>query len=408
MQHMRNRKLTERIRSIFSSPKKTVSLLALLVILLVLPFTVLLQQQHTAGPTSSSYPANIEFDPPSYPYGTYNQASLTNPDVAGVVVNLSWGAVEPQQGTFNFALADNEIATWVAQGKRAALQVRFLYQGGDPSVPNCGAATTPNDLPGWEIARIQHFCDSDKGMIIPDYFDPTFQADAKAYVSAIAQHYASSPFRSSIIYVRVATGTGGEANLLIPCATTSTTCDYRTDVKQLIAYGYTPTAVLNYEENMLFYYKSVFNYTTVIYGMTIPLLLEGKLNINPATRNQVEFDVAEWAVANRIGIGAEGLVPFSSYSDYMRLNTIIAYVKANYPNTYVQFQTVGRVAGVSAVQGDITNAKALYAKTIEWYGQDTDTPAYQPLFASWQQMVDSKFALIDQESNYGSRVIPAT
>lgn len=339
------------------------------------------------------YPANIEFDPPgAYAYGAYNPASLTNPNVAGVVINFPWGAVEPQQGVFNFAPADKEIAAWVAARKKIMFQVRFLYQGGTPSVPNCGAANGPNDLPGWEVARIQHFCDSDKGMIIPDYFDPTFRADAKAYVQAIAQHYASSPYRSSLVYVRVATGTGGEQNLLMRCVEGSGNCDYQIDVSRLIAYGYTPTALLNYDKDMLSFYKSAFNYTTVVYAISTPIPEGGpRLNINPATGNHVEVDIAKWAVANGMGLGQMGLGPEPSYPGVENLSLLIAYIRANYPHTYVHFQVFGRVFSVSDVQGDITNATTLDAKTIEWYGQDINNPAYQSLFQTWQQAVNSKF-----------------
>lgn len=369
------------------------------------------QRQETPGATateSGSHPANIEFpanvefdNPGTYQYGGFNPASLSNPNVGGVVINLSWGAVEPQQGVFNFAPADKEIAAWVQAGKKIVFQVRFLKQGGVASVPDCGAANQWDDLPVWEVNKIPHLCQSFRGMIIPDYFNPTFQADVKAFVSAVAQHYSNSPYRSSIVYVRVATGTGGEQNLLMGCPLISCRSEYESDVQQLISWGYSPATLVTYDKNMLSFDKSVFHFTTVIYALGGPIPDVGRLNINPATGNPVWMDVAAWAAANGIGVGQMGLNPSPSYASGGNLNTIIANALASYPNTYVQFQTVGRVASTADVQADIATATNLHARTIEWYEQDIDNPAYQSLLQQWQQTVNSKFG---EES---SATIPA-
>lgn len=382
-------------RNFPSSRKLSLLLLMLSPVLFVTSCGLFPSNQPTATPQgagASRYPANVEFDPPGvYAYGAYNPASLTNANVAGVVVNFPWGAVEPQQRVFNFAPADKEIAAWVAAGKKIMFQIRFLYQGGTPSVPNCGAANGPNDLPGWEVARIPHFCDSDRGMLIPDYFDSTFQADARAFVQAVAQHYVSSPYRSRIVYVRVATGTGGEQNLIGGCHDAACQSDYTADVDQLIAYGYTPTALITYDKAMLSFYKSAFNYTTVMYAFSDPIPQKESLDVNPATGNPVWLDVAEWAAANGMAVGQMGLSPNPSYASGGKLGTFFAYIQTHHPDTYVAFQTVSRVSGVFAVQGDITNATSLGARTIEWYGQDINIASYQSLFQPWQQAVDSRF-----------------
>lgn len=378
-------------------------LIAVAILILALLFVVFafqrsqqpVQNQKTPGATatiSGSYPANVEFDNPgTYPYGGYNPASLSNSNVGGVVINFSWGAVEPQQGVFNFAPADNEIAAWVHAGKKVVFQVRFLKQGGVASVPNCGAANQGDDLPVWEVNRIPHLCQSFRGMIIPNYFSPTFQADAKAFVSAVAQHYSNSPYRSSIVYVRVATGTGGEQNLLQGCRSPSCRSEYQADVQQLMSWGYSPAALITYDENMLSFDKSVFNYTTVMYALGGPIPQVGKLNINPETGNPVWMDVAEWAAANGMGVGQMGLNPSPSYASGGGLSTIISNILAKYPNTYIHFQTVDRVTSAADVQADITTATNLHARTIEWYEQDINNPSYQSLLQQWQQTVNSKF-----------------
>jgi hypothetical protein len=347
--------------------------------------------QQPTGP--SKYPANIEFDEPgTYAYGSYNTASISNPNVGGVVINFSWGAVEPQQGTLNFGPADHEIASWVAAGKKIVFQIRFLSQKGNnaSTVSDCSTANGPDDLPPWEVARIPHLCDTTHNMIIPDYFNSTFQADAQAYVKAIAQHYANSPYRSSIIYVRIATGTGGEQNLLMGCRFETCHSSYVSYVQQLQSWGYTPTALINYDQTMLSAYKAAFNYTTVIYAISQPIPEIGRLNINPATGNMVFVDVAQWAAANGIGLGQMGLNPNPSYPAGGGLDQLISNILAKYPNTYIQFQTVGPVTSAADVQGDIANATQLHGRSIEWYEQDINNLSYQPYFAQWQQTVNSR------------------
>src|SRR5262250_923827 len=98
------------------------------------------------------------------------------------------------------------------------------------------------------------------------------------------------------------------------------------------------------QESMLSYFKSVFSYTTVIYPIV-------QLDTNPATGNPVQMDVAYWAAAQGMGVGAQGLVPIPNYP-YARLNVIIPHILSHYPNTYIQFQTVAAVSSATDVQGD--------------------------------------------------------
>jgi len=114
---------------------------------------------------------------------------------------MNWVDVEPQQGVFNWAPADNEAAAWAAAGKRFTLIVKYINEG--TSGTDC---SSPQLIPSWEIARIPSFCDTDMGTLIPDYFDPTFTADLQAYVQAIARHFAASPYRNNLLYARIAVG----------------------------------------------------------------------------------------------------------------------------------------------------------------------------------------------------------
>jgi hypothetical protein len=126
---------------------------------------------------------------------------------------------------------------------------------------------------------------------------------------------------------------------------------------------------------MLSYYKSVFPFTTVIYPINQMFYpIDSSLNINPATGNQVQVDVAEWAVARGMGIGQEGLL--GSYAtDYAKFPEIAAWVNQNYPNTYIQFQTVADLSSSATtscpaacvLENDIKAAESYGGQSIEWY-----------------------------------------
>ena len=371
-------------------------LLLLLILVLVLPVTVFLIQQrssgtlqgsstpstsssHTATPstsssptTSSSYPANIDFETGGY--GSYDPAALNNPTIGGVDINLNWIAVEPQQGNFQFGPLDKEIADWASHGKKYTLIVRYVSEEGTTT----GDCSGSQLLPSWEIARIPHFCDRDLGTIIPDYFDQQFQSDLQAFVQAIANHVAQSRYKDQLSYVRVGVGLAGEGFYL-----TYEQPHFDIYKSQLVSWGYSPTAWKNWQEQMMSYYKSVFPYTTVIYPIV-------QLDTDPTTNMPVQMEVAYWAAAQGIGVGEQGLVP-GYPSNYAEIKTILNYIQSNYPNTYIQFQTVAFIRGEGVIQGDIQTAYQLGARSIEWYGKDIVNQSYQSDFQQWQQMVDQKY-----------------
>jgi hypothetical protein len=154
---------------------------------------------------------------------------------------------------------------------------------------------------------------------------------------------------------------------------------------------------------MLSYYKSVFSFTTVIYPINQMFYpVDSQLNINPATQNQVQMDVAEWAVARGMGIGQEGLLGYYT-TDYAEFPEIAAWVNQHYPDTYIQFQTVAEVSNsatascdsVCVVENDIKAAGSgspnYGGRSIEWYSPDDLSRAYQSDFALWQQYVNLRF-----------------
>ncbi len=323
----------------------------------------------TSSPTPSStfipysYAANIDFESMSS-YGTYNPAALANPSIAAVDINMNWVSVEPQQGVFNWKPADTEIAAWAQQGKKFTIVARFINEGKG----NCNGFQM---LPAWEIARIPHFC-STTGQIIPDYFDPTFTADLKAYAQAIAQHVMASPYANKLQYIRLGIGMGGEG-FPVPNPTNPNPADEA----QLQNFGYTPTAWAAWQRELMTYYKSVLPSTTIIYPVN------GQ-DIDPTTGQDVSVENANWAAANGFGVGQQGLRPGTH-------SPLLQSLRSKYPNIYIQYQTIGVVNSYQAIQADIQAAEANGAQSIEWYSRNAVNPNYQSLFEQWQQTVNNKF-----------------
>ncbi len=330
------------------------------------------QQLLSPSPTSRRPPAllysaaNIDYEGFSS-YGTYNPAALNNANIGAVDINMNWAQIEPQQGIFNFAPADREAAAWAAQGKSFNLIVRYINEG-SPST-DCSTAQL---LPAWEISRVPHFCDADKGTLIPDYFDPTFKQDLISYVNVIADHFARSPVLNHLLYVRIGVGEGGEG---IPYLASG---DYAVDRQQLISYGYSPSAWAAWQEEMLASYQAAFSYATLIYPLN-------GLDIDPRVGKPVQVEVAAWAASQGMGLGQQGLEPGSA-------SFILQSLRAQYPKIFIQYQTIAAIGGgAPEVQADIQAADNNGACFIEWYTPDAINPAYQAIFAQWQQMVESKY-----------------
>ena len=238
-------------------------------------------------------PANIDFAAGGY--GAYDPAALSNPSIGGVDINLAWSEWNRQQGKLNFAPLDAEMRDWAQAGKQFILIVRYANEVTTNGAGGC--VLSEQYLPTWEIARIPHFCDSDPDSIIPDYFNATFQADLQTFVQAIATHVSSSPYRNHLAYVRVGVGLAGEGFFL-----TYDQNGFDSAKARLVAWGYSPIAWKNWQEAMLTTFQKAFLYSTVIYPIV-------KLDTDPTTGDPVQMEVAYWAAAHGMGVGAQGLVP---------------------------------------------------------------------------------------------------
>jgi hypothetical protein len=345
-----------------------------------------------AATPTVKFPANVDYA--SGGYGAYNSAALGDSWVQGVDINLDWSAVETSLGTYNWTPLDDTATAWANAGKHIVLAVRAANETGG----GCSAGSA-QFLPGWEISALGTkgtYCDTDLDSLVPDWFSSTFQSDFQAFISALGAHVSAQPYYSSISYVRIGVGLGGEAFYLMPNGTGSgcsdspptTPCqeDFSADKTWMENnWDYTPQAWESFQEKMLTAYDAAFpSPVQVIYTID-------KQDTDPATGNPVDLDVAEWGTNHGgIGIGEQCLPPggLGSYADF---GTIDSWVRDNHPNAYVQFQTCGQTTTASAEQGIIDAAEGYGAKSVEWYEDTVVSPPSEKDMTAYQTWVNATF-----------------
>lgn len=337
------------------------------------------------SPFTVKWPANSDYAAGNY--GAYASSALTNPSIAAVVCNVNWSAVEATQGSRDWGPLDNVLASWKAAGKHVGICARYASQKNGPGHAN-------GILPSWEVARIETIDDVDTGFLVPNHFNTTFQADWKAFVSALGAHLTGHANLDALAYVRIGCGLGGEGFYLMkPSGPNWAT--YRSQMATWA--GSTSAAFPNawraYQEMLLAYYRSVIPATVpVLY----PIVSAVASDITD-TGNQMAVDVGKWALAaGNYGLAQDGL-PYTSgstggYGTYAGMNVLMPWVAANYPSAYIQFQAEQGLTSAQVAQS-ITNAESLGGRTIEWYeAADATNLANQAAFNGYQSWVSSRFA----------------
>jgi hypothetical protein len=340
--------------------------------------------QHSKHGHDSSLPdesvgtmANVDYAAGGY--GQYDPAALRDPWVQGVDINLDWRAVETSPGTFDWGPLDSEATAWANAGKHIVLVVRAANETGG----GCSAGVGQM-LPGWEITALHNavgsvgtFCDQALDSLVPDWFSATFQSDFQAFINALGAHVSAEPYYSAISYVRIGVGLGGEGFYLYPQN------GYSADKSWMESnWGYTPQAWENFQETMLSAYRAAFPAPVqVIY----PLDPQDDL----APNDPVDLAVAEWATnSGGIGVGEECLPPEGLNSAF---TSILSWVRANHPGTYIQFQACGPTATASDELGIIQAAEDYGAKTIEWYESSIVSPPSVADMTGYQTWANNTF-----------------
>jgi hypothetical protein len=248
-------------------------------------------------------------------YGAVQTYLFSNPAVTGTVLEVQWSDFDlgnDATGThtaYDFSIPDQAIAPWVAAGKQANLVLQNTTYGGD----NCPASGSGSRglsgvgncaMPPWVWTALTPAsiasCTTSPGtpQQAPDFRSPRFRTPYQAAIAALIAHYSTNP---GVGYIRIGLGKGGEINLPSGWNDTRTACGqaYTT------AWGYTvgDTAAFTwnaYLQDMLSFEASLRSPKQLLVSIT-PVVTPG------VTGATVPDFLAPIAVANRIGIGNQGL-----------------------------------------------------------------------------------------------------
>jgi hypothetical protein len=359
------------------------------------------------------FPANVDFDNTGG-YGAYGPTVLGDTYVQGVDINVDWSSVQIHPGTasssFRWGPLDKTASAWAGRGKHLVLVVRAANETGGATVSGSTCARDADQfLPKWEITALGKdgtYCDSDLETIVPDWFSPTFQNDFRTFVRALGKHVSAESYYSSISYVRVGDGLGGEGFYLMPDNVGNSDCspahrappcqeDETADKAWIISHWhYSPLAWEHFQEQMLAAYDAAFPPPVqVIYSIA-------RQDTIPGSTYQLDYDVVDWATTaghtryDNIGIGEQCLPPGGLTNDYADFSAIDSLIRHRNPNAYIQFQTCGVTTTAAQELGIIKAAEGYGARSIEWYERtftrQGGTPSVKDMTA-YQTWVNNTF-----------------
>jgi hypothetical protein len=177
--------------------------------------------------------------------GGNSSTDADNPDLAGVVLVYYWSQIEPARGTFDWSVIEDDMAPWVAAGKKVILRISTSGAAQwDP--PYSGNGTPP-----WVYADGTRAI-SDNGESIPVYWDPTYLNDYEGFVQSFAAQFDGNP---NVAFIEAGIGMGGET-LPETNASTSGVASWEAD-------GYSDALWLNTVEKIASLFQSSFHSTPI-------------------------------------------------------------------------------------------------------------------------------------------------
>jgi hypothetical protein len=131
-----------------------------------------------------------------------------DPNICGVSLLVGWSDVEKTKGNFDWS----QVITWAQPYVNAGLTVNLLFADASEVGSNTATPSWVTDPSGDNVAAIA--CDGQPSY--PNYIDPTFEADYKAFIAAAVAEFSQpaptgSSITSSIGYMRFGLGAGVEA-----------------------------------------------------------------------------------------------------------------------------------------------------------------------------------------------------
>jgi hypothetical protein len=321
------------------------------------------------------------------------QYLINNSQVAlGATLVVQWSSVDSDgnPGNYDWSYPDSQILPWKSAGKKVNLDVWANSDGsgatcgtpgkfGTDGVGNCAIPTYV-----WTALGPSNYVTCNPGnsngpQQMPNYFSSAFQVNYKTFIKQLIQHYSSD---SSIGYIRIGLGRGGETIPVADWDNTSEACG----TSYVNTWGYSVSSWdSNYLQPMLQYEGSLQSPKQLMVGVT-------SMGSNSGSQN-ADF-AAHVAAPLGIGIGSQGWQlsdmsnpPGSCSSDWCNLFTL-------YPSVPHQLQTYGlscppsdsACTGAQAATGSLLVllpfAVANHATIIELYYRDWLT-GFDPSFPGY-------------------------
>ena len=216
-----------------------------------------------------------------------------DPNICGVSLLVGWADVEKTKGKFDWS----QVITWAQPYVNAGLTVNLLFADASEVGSNTATPSWVTDPNGDNVATIT--CDGQPGY--PNYIDPVFEADYKAFIAAAVAEFSQgaptgSSITSSIGYMRFGLGAGVEAY-------PGHLDDYPNDAcsKAFMADGYSFDAWVTHTRHIVNYMGSLNTN-----GKQLMIALN-EIAGYPNSFYDYPNDAAEVAANNSVGFGTENL-----------------------------------------------------------------------------------------------------
>jgi hypothetical protein len=270
----------------------------------------------------------------------------TNPNVVGVVLRTDWNKVEGVKGQFDWSFLDEGVALAKVSNKKISITIiAGIYS------------------PAWVYTDgAAQFAITHVG-VMPSPWDPVFQADWAAFISAFAQRYDSVP---EVAYITMSGPGRGEELYFV---------ETKDDVADLNAVGGVQIWVTA-AEKIADMYGSTFKQTPVLYATGLPV--PGSAG-RTALSDVVNYDVN--AYPGHFGIKSDGLRPNYSPKSFGALT-----IPALSGTTTVGFQMLLPFNGGQNMHGTLQDTLSIgisyRAHFIEVYDADCSDPSQAQAISS--------------------------
>lgn len=193
---------------------------------------------------------------------------LDTPGIAGVSLSVTWQALEPQQGTYQWALLDDQIAKVTKAGKRISLRILpgistpdWVYAGGTQDITFVDKNPYHDQRfypPGHRYRTLGHT------LRIPVPWDMAFLRAWERFVAASGRRYAAEP---ALAMVHITGPTRHSAEMHLPKA--------KEDKARWMVLAYTPQKLIAAWKRCIDAFATAFPHTPLVLNLSPVIFHDG-------------------------------------------------------------------------------------------------------------------------------------